>query len=382
VNVAIVGGGPGGLYLALLLRRGDPSRRVRVFEQNPEGATYGWGLVFSERALAFMHDSDPASFADLERHLALRPEQHVIHRGRAIVLRGTRFSAVARLELLRILHHHCRAAGVELEFERRIASPDELAGWDLIVAADGANSALRSALAAELGATIALRANRYVWYGTPKPIDALSLTFRENADGVWVAHAYRYAPDRSTFIIECDTQTFARSGLRAMSDEQARAYCERVFATELDGQPLLSNRSLWNPFAMVRTERWSSGNVVLMGDALRTAHFSIGSGTRKALEDAVALAAALAAEPKDLTASFARFRAERGPTLQRLVDISMTSAAWYERVREHMRLDPVPFTYSFVTRAGHIDLERLRERDAEFAASYEEFERSSANSER
>lgn len=375
MRIGVLGGGPAGLYFALLMKRQDAAHDVLVVEQNPADATYGWGVVFSERALHFMEEGDPASFADIAGRLQLRPEQHVVHRDETVVLRGTRFSGIGRLELLQILQWHCERLGVRTVFERRVEDLTPFADRDLVVVADGVNSVVRKLYAAELGATVDLRANRYVWYGTPQPIDALSLIFREDADGVFVAHAYRYSADRSTFIVECDPATWERAGFARMSDVDSRAYCERVFARDLGGQPLLSNRSLWSNFNVVRTRRWWHGSVVLIGDALATAHFSIGSGTRKAFEDAIVLARALVAHPEDVRAAFRRFRAERQPALDHLLEIAERSAAWYERMREHMRLEPIPFVYSFLTRAGHIDLEKMREREPEFAAAYEAYRR-------
>lgn len=377
VRIGVLGGGPAGLYFALLMKRQDAAHDVLVVEKDPADATYGWGVVFSERALHFMEAGDPASFADIAARLELRPEQHVVHRDGTIVLRGTRFSGIGRLELLQILQRHCERLGVRLVFERRVEDLTPFAGRDLVVAADGVNSIIRKLYAAELGATAELRANRYAWYGTPQPIDALSLIFRENADGVFVAHAYRYSADRSTFIVECDPATWERAGFARMSDAETRAYCERIFVRDLGGQPLLSNRSMWIEFNAVRTRRWWHGNVVLIGDALATAHFSIGSGTRKALEDAIVLAGALGAHPQDVRSALRRFQAERKPALDHLLEIAERSAAWYERMREHMRLDPVPFVHSFLTRAGHIDLEKMRERDPDFVAAYEAYQAAS-----
>jgi anthraniloyl-CoA monooxygenase len=231
---------------------------------------------------------------------------------------------------------------------------------------------VRDAHHERLGPVITSPSNRYVWYGTTQLFDALTLTFRENADGTFVAHHYRYAPDRSTFVVECDAATWQHAALASMSEAESRRYCETVFAPDLGGHPLLTNRSLWTTFKAVTNRCWSHGNVVLIGDALRTVHFSIGSGTRNALEDAVALFRAFGTHGADVPAALQAFEEARRPGVDKFLSVAERSYAWYERFPEKMRLDPLPFAYDYVTRGGRISHERLRQRSPRFAAAYEE----------
>jgi 2-polyprenyl-6-methoxyphenol hydroxylase-like FAD-dependent oxidoreductase len=371
MRIGVVGAGPAGLYFALLMKRLHSSYEVRVVEQNPVGATFGFGVVFSDRALSFLQEADPDSYADLERRLQTWDDQVIVHRNERVRIDGIGFSGIARLELLQVLQDHCHRRGVALEFERRLPDLSALADCDLVVGADGVNSVVREACRDRLEPLITSLSNRYVWYGTAQRFDALTLTFRENADGVFVAHHYRDAPHRSTFVVECDAATWESAGLASMSEDESRRYCEAVFAPDLSGHPLLTNRSLWTTFKVVTNRRWSQGNVALIGDALRTVHFSIGSGTRNALEDAIALFRAFETQGTDVPAALQTFEEVRRPAVEKFLKVAERSYAWYERFREKMPLDPLPFAYDYVIRGGRISHERLTKRSPRFVAAYE-----------
>ena len=370
-RVSVLGGGPGGLYFAALWKSRHPRDDVRLFEQNPADATWGFGVVFSDRALEFLREDDPETVDLIAPCMEAWADITIVHRGEAIAIDGVGFSAIGRLELLQLLQQRARDAGVALEFGKTIGSLGELGASDLIVAADGVNSLARRTFGREFGASQSYLDNKFVWYGTAKRFDTLTQTFIENELGTFNAHHYRYAPAMSTFIVECDPATWARAGLDRATDEASRAICERVFAATLLGHPLISNRSIWRNFPWVRNDRWTHGNVVLVGDALRTAHYSIGSGTRLAIEDALALTKALEAEPGDLPAALGRYEATRRPIVEKLVAASRMSAAWYERFPEHMRLAPLDLAMSYIQRSGRVDGERLRAMAPQFMALYD-----------
>ncbi len=372
MRIGVVGGGPAGLYFALLVKRWRPEHVVRVVEQNAADATFGFGVVFSGRAQAFLRQADPASYADLAARLQVWDDQAIVLRDEEVRIDGLGFSGIARIDLLRVLQRHCREAGVSLAFEERLTDPSSLDDCDLVVGADGVHSVVREAYRDQLEPSESLLDNRYVWYGTDRPFDCLTLTFRENPDGAFVAHHYRYAADRSTFIVECDAATWERAGLAGMSEEESLRYCEGVFARELAGHRLLSNRSAWARFRVLASRRWSHGNVVLIGDALRTVHFSVGSGTRMALEDSVALARAVAAHD-DVPAALRAFEAARRPEVEAFLEVAARSYSWYERFRERLALDPLAFAHDYLMRGGRISRERLRQRSPRFAAAYERY---------
>jgi anthraniloyl-CoA monooxygenase len=373
MRIGIVGGGPAGLYFALLMKQQHPTHAIRVVEQNPADATFGFGVVFSERALGFLKEADPDSYQEIERQLQTWEDQAIVHRDQEVRIDGLGFSGIARLELLQILQAHGRRRGVEFRFEERLTDLDAFAvDCDLVVGADGVNSVVREAYRAQFQPSVHVLSNKYVWYGTEQPFDCLTLTFRENDDGAFVAHHYRYSEDRSTFIVECDAATWERAGFAAMSEDESRRYCERVFARDLGGHPLLTNKSLWINFRAVTNHTWSYRNVVLLGDALRTVHFSVGSGTRMALQDSITLAGALATT-EDVEQGLREFERVRRPHVEEFLQRAAESCLWYEHFRDRLGLDPLPFTYDYVMRSGRISYARLKERSPRLAAAYEAY---------
>jgi 2-polyprenyl-6-methoxyphenol hydroxylase-like FAD-dependent oxidoreductase len=370
LRIAVIGGGPGGLYFAYLWKRRHPDARIELLEQNPEGATWGFGVVFSEQALEFLRADDPDTVDAIAPRMESWNNITLNLRGESVEIDGVGFSSIGRLELLTLLQQRVRAAGVVPRYETQIEALDQFGEYDLIVAADGLNSFVRRAFENEFGASVSHSTNKFAWYGTTKRFATLSQTFVKTGLGTFNAHHYRYSPAMSTFLVECDAATWQAYGFADKSIEQSQAICEQVFAKTLDGHRLISNKSVWRNFPWVWNERWSHRNIVLIGDALHSAHFSIGSGTRLAIEDAIALAKALEAE-SDIAAALARYQAGRKPIVQKLVTAARTSADWYEHFSEHMKLDPMDFAYSYITRSGRIDDARLRAMSPQFMARYE-----------
>ena len=371
MKIRILGAGPAGLSFAALMKRLDPSHDVAIVERSARDATWGFGVVFSDRALEFLRADDEALYRTLTPHLETWPHITVARNDTAIPIAGNGFASIGRLELLTLLYDYVERLGVNLHFDQEITTLAQLGDADLVVGANGAFSWLRNEHADRFGTTIDWRSNRFIWYGSTKAFDSLTLTFRETDAGVFCAHHYRYRPDRSTFLVEVEQGTWQRAGFDAMSPDDTIRVCERVFAKELDGHRILSNHSQWRRFPAIWNERWSFGNVVLLGDALRTAHFSIGSGTRLAMEDAIALAKAFAACGDDVPAALARFQAERLPPMKKILDAANVSIRWYEEMDESMALPAVDFAYSYMTRTGRVSHAEVRRRDPALAAAYE-----------
>ena len=367
----IVGAGPAGLYLACLLRRQQPALELHVVERNPPDATFGFGVVFSDRALEFLRADDPSTCDAIGAATERWRDLALVHRGQRIVIDGVGFAAVGRLRLLQLLRERLSTVGVQPQYGCTVDAAESFDGWDLVVGADGANSVVRRGHEAAFGTRVELLDNRFAWFGTPRRFETLTQTFVERDGGHFNAHHYRYAPDASTFIVECSAETWERAGFATMDEQASRVACERIFADTLEGAPLVANRSIWRRFPRVWNERWSVGRRVLIGDALRTAHFSIGSGTRLAMEDATALAQSLREHPDATADALAAFEAARKPVVRKLVDAADTSAMWYDRFAEHMALAPWELAWQYVQRSGRVDLDRLREASPAFVAGYE-----------
>jgi len=369
VRIAVIGGGPGGLYFSYLWKKRHPDAQVDLFEQNPAGATWGFGVVFSEQALEFLAADDPDTAEAIAPKMESWKNITLNLRGDSVEIDGVGFSSIGRLELLGTLQARAASAGVMPRYDTQITSLDQMAGYDLIVAADGLNSLVRRSFEGDFGTSLSYSANKFAWYGTTKRFETLSQTFVKTELGTLNAHHYRYSRDMSTFLVECDLPTWQAYGFADRTVEESKAICEQVFAATIDGHALISNKSVWRNFPWIWNERWSFKNMVLIGDALHSAHFSIGSGTRLAIEDAVALTRALEAE-RDLAAAFARYQRERQPIVRKLVTAARASAEWYAKFPDHMNLDLMDFAYSYITRSGRIDDARLRAMSPAFMARY------------
>jgi len=367
LKAAVVGGGPSGLFFALLLKQSDPRHDVAVYERNRLDTTFGFGVVFSDATEEALAVADPEVADAMTRRCHRWDDIEIHYQGRVLTSTGHRFSGLSRAALLEVLAGRCRDTGVRLCFEREIPDPESLAGADLIVAADGANSAVREKYREHLRPSVDVRPNRFVWLGTTKPFPAFTFYFKSDAHGLWRVHAYQYEPDRSTFIVETTEATWRAAGLEDASEEDTIAFCEKLFAAELAGHRLLSNRSIWRSFPTIRNERWHWKNVVLAGDAAHTAHFSVGSGTKLAMEDAVALVDALRTAGS-IPEALAAYEAARRPAVESLQRAAQASLQWFEDTERYMRLEPLQFAFTLITRSLRVTHENLKARDPAFVA--------------
>ena len=372
MKINIIGGGPAGLYFAILMKRADPAHAITVYERNGPDDTFGWGVVFSGKTLAHLKKADDVSHQRITAAFAAWDNVDVVHRDQKITVRGNSFSGIGRLQLLKILQDRSAELGVKLNFKTEISDVDTLAREsDLLLGADGVNSTVREKYKEHFQPTLESRPNKYIWYGTNQLFHGLTLTFREKDGGVFAAHSYKFNQNTSTFIVECDEQTWTKLGFAGMNEDQTRSLLETVFANDLSGQPLLSNNSKWINFLNVKNAQWSQGNVVLLGDALHTAHFSIGSGTKLALEDAIALKERFDHSAEVRTA-LAEFERVRKPVIEEYQAAALESCVWFENARQYMHLSPLELAYAIMTRSGRVHEESLRRRDPSFIAAYEE----------
>jgi anthraniloyl-CoA monooxygenase len=396
MKIACIGGGPAGLYFAISMKLRDPAHEVEVFERNAPGVTFGWGVVFSDQTVENLTANDPKSAKTIADEFAHWDDIDVHYRGQCITSSGHGFIGIGRKRLLEILQERARELGVTLQFEAEGDPADpKWKDYDLVIASDGANSRFRDAYSQAFGVDVDVRANKFVWLGTSKVFDAFTFAFEETEHGWIWAHAYRFAPGCSTFIVECSEDTWRRFGFDTMDQAQALAVCENLFAQYLDCHELKSNAShlvgsaAWLNFRRIKCERWSSGNVILLGDAAHTAHFSIGSGTKLALEDAIKLAEVLNRVPSSpafagegdhpkggggglsLEAALDEYQAERSLEVLKLQNSARNSTEWFETLHRYLHFEPLQFAYSLLTRSQRISHENLRLRDREWLEGVE-----------
>ena len=379
MRVAVIGGGPAGLYFSLLLKKARPEAQITVVERNRPDDTFGWGVVFSDQTLENFRAADPETCGRIEASFAHWDDIDVHVHGRVITSSGHGFAGIARKKLLQILQERAAGLGVALRFQTEAADERDLpalglADLDLIVAADGVNSTMRARHAARFKPDLDARSARYIWLGTTFPFQAFTFYFVENEHGVFQAHCYRFDETTSTFIVECDERSWRNAGFDRLDLEGTIAACERMFGRWLDGHRLMSNaRHLsapWSTFVRVRNESWFDGNIVLIGDAAHTAHFSVGSGTKLAMEDAIALARE-AASGRPLPEALAAYQDERMTEALRLQNAARNSMEWFEHVRRYIGMEPEQFTYSLLTRSQRVSHENLRLRDATYLSGVE-----------
>jgi anthraniloyl-CoA monooxygenase len=371
MRINIIGGGPAGLYFAILMKKADPKHQITIYERNGPDDTFGWGVVFSGKTLANLRAADEESHAAITNQFEAWDNVDVVHRDDKISIHGNSFSGIARLQLLKILQHRAEQLGVEVAFRTEIADVEALRNQcDLLVGADGVNSGIRGRYAEQLRPSLDVRAHRYIWYGTNQLFHGLTLTFRENKDGVFAAHSYKFNKTTSTFIVECDPETLKRANLEVKSDEETRRYIAKVFERDLAEHELLSNNSKWINFVLVKNANWFFENLILLGDALHTAHFSIGSGTKLAMEDAIALTECFQTT-RYVTKALSKFTEVRRPVIEDYQAAAFESMRWFENAAKYVSLAPIELAFSAMMRSGRVRYEDLKKRAPEFIERYE-----------
>src|SRR5688572_3811293 len=366
MRITIIGGGPAGLYFAILMKKAERAHQIRIYERNGPDDTFGWGVVFSGKTLANLRAADEESHAEITREFEAWDNVDVVHLSEKISIHGNSFSGIERLRLLKILQRRAEELGVEVSYRTEIQDLEPMRNdCDLFIGADGVNSTVRLKYADKFKPDLDARAHRYIWYGTNQLFHGLTLTFRENEAGTFAAHSYKFNKTTSTFIVECDPHTWERAGFARMNDADTREYVGKVFAADLQGNQLLSNNSKWINFLLVKNRDWFFDSVVLLGDALHTAHFSIGSGTKLAMEDAIALALAFQGT-SNIDEALGGFTKTRRPVIEDYQAAAFESMKWFENAAQYMHLTPIELAFSVMMRSGRVSYEDLKKRDPEF----------------
>jgi anthraniloyl-CoA monooxygenase len=371
MKINIIGGGPAGLYFAILMKKANAAHQITIHERNGPDDTFGWGVVFSGKTLANLRAADEVSHAEITREFEAWDNVDVVHRDAKVSIHGNSFSGIARLQLLKILQRRAEELGVDVEFHSEIEDVESLRhDCNLLLAADGVNSTVRLRYAEQFQPELDVRANRYIWYGTHQLFHGLTLTFRENNAGVFAAHSYKFNRTTSTFIVECDPRTWDNADFETMNADQTLGYLEEVFARDLNGHKLLSNNSKWINFLLVKNRNWHFENTVLIGDALHTAHFSIGSGTKLAMEDAIGLAESFQ-QTTNVSDALEHFTQTRRPTIEDYQSAAFESMRWFENAALYMHFSPMELAYVLMTRSGRVTYDHLKRRAPEFINQYE-----------
>src|SRR5215510_866896 len=373
MKITIIGGGPSGLYFAILMKKLDRTHEITILERDGPNDTFGWGIVFSDQTFSYLQENDKKSFAAITRACQRWDNVDVLHKSQKVTIHGNKFSGIGRLAFLNILQKRCLDLGVDLRFDTNVTDLTELAPYDLLVGADGASSFVRGVFSNELQPTIDFRRNRYIWLGTHKLFHGLTLIFREHEAGLFIAHAYKFNETTSTFIVECNETTWRNSRFDWKSDPETCDYLAGVFKEELEGHSLLYNNFVrWLNFPLVKNKRWYHKNVVLLGDALHTAHFSIGSGTKLAIEDSIALARSFKLGA-GIEQTLAEFQKVRKPVIDDYQEAAYSSLQLFENAPKEMHLDAIPLAYKLMTRSKKIDYENLKQRDPAFISAYNQW---------
>jgi anthraniloyl-CoA monooxygenase len=369
MKVSIVGGGPGGLYFALLAQKAWPRWDITVYERNRPDDTFGFGVVFSDQTLDSFKAYDGPSYEMIRRRFAYWGDVDVVYKGRSMRSGGNGFCGCSRVALLHILHDRCRELGVKLVFQREIRKLEEVADADLVIVADGINSVIRETNKDHFKPSVDLRPNKFVWLGSTRPLDAFKYFFREAPEGIILAHAYQYEEGRSTWILETDEQTWRNFGFDRMDEAAMLETAERLFAEELDGHKFIANRSLWRNFPTITNETWvkveGKTAAVLVGDAKATAHFSIGSGTKLAMEDAIALFESIR-KHQTVEKALRVYDTARREEVEKTQHAANVSLAWFEHMRRYWDMDPLQFAFGVMSRSKQITWENLELRDPDF----------------
>lgn len=368
MKIGILGAGPAGLYAAILIKRSCPSATIKLFEQNPPDATWGFGVVFSDQALSFLRKDDPQTADLIEPYMEKWSEVNITHQDESVVIDGIGFSSIGRLQLLQLLQKRAADYDVVPVYNEKIENLAVFDNCDIVIGADGINSVVRAEASDEFGESFSKIRNWFCWYGTNRSFDCLTQTFVETEYGFFNAHHYRYTSKLSTFIVECDENTFENVGFAELSEAESQDICESIFHETLQGANLVANHSIWRQFPVLNNRIWYRDNRVLIGDALHTAHYSIGSGTRLAMEDAIALVHALKVSDFDYAEAFPKFQSERQATLRKITGASFNSGRWYEQFASHMSLSPWEFALSYIMRSGRISAEKLHGMSPKFSA--------------